>query len=265
MSLVDYLEAVPWAESIREQLVAQKMPPWYVDPTGPAVKGGHPLPTKELDILLDWAAGGTPRADEKTFIFGAMQGVTSPSYEGPPKQWSAGPPDLRLADDCRLHGSRRYDSKTNTRSRANRPEGARVGESGRPAAGRALDGARRDHLGRERPRARGVGARTPGDCDAEWHRLSAAGEREAHAADALQEELARRAERADRPQHHRPVLHGRAAVGNVDRDPDHRIVDGEARYRPAASLRRGADEIGTGVWRSVRASIRPINRSSSTP
>ena len=27
MSLVDYLAAVPWAESIREVLIAQKMPP----------------------------------------------------------------------------------------------------------------------------------------------------------------------------------------------------------------------------------------------
>lgn len=100
MSLVDYLQAVPWAESIREQLVAQKMPPWYVDPTGPAVKGGLALPTKDLDILLNWAAGGTPRADEKTFIFGAPQGVSSPSYAGPSRHWTAGPPDQEIAMDA---------------------------------------------------------------------------------------------------------------------------------------------------------------------
>jgi hypothetical protein len=100
MSLVDYLEAVPWAESIREQLVAQKMPPWYVDPTGPAVKGGHTLLTKEIDILLSWAAGGTPRADEKTFIFGALEGVKSPTYDGPALQWNAGPPDLQIKMDA---------------------------------------------------------------------------------------------------------------------------------------------------------------------
>jgi hypothetical protein len=100
MSLVDYIEAVPWAESIRERLIGQKMPPWYVDPTGPAVKGGHPLTTKELDILLSWAVGGTPRADEKTFIFGALAGVTSPSYDGPPLQWNAGPPDQQIQMDA---------------------------------------------------------------------------------------------------------------------------------------------------------------------
>jgi hypothetical protein len=96
MSLVDYLQAVPWAESLREALISQKMPPWYADPTGPAVKGGHALPTKELDILLSWAVGGTPRADEKTFIFGALQGVQELTYEGPPLQWNSGPPDLKV-------------------------------------------------------------------------------------------------------------------------------------------------------------------------
>ncbi len=96
MSLVDYLAAVPWAESIREALIAQKMPPWYADPMGPAVKGGHMLPTKELDILLSWVVGGTPRGDEKTFIFGDVQGVTSPTYEGPANDWAAGPPDIKI-------------------------------------------------------------------------------------------------------------------------------------------------------------------------
>jgi hypothetical protein len=100
MSLVDYLAAVPWAESIRETLIAQKMPPWYADPLGPAVKGGHQLPTKELDILLSWVVGGTPRADEKTFIFADLQGVKSLTYEGPPNQWVTGEPDLVVQMDA---------------------------------------------------------------------------------------------------------------------------------------------------------------------
>jgi len=96
MSLVDYIAAVPWAESIREVLIAQKMPPFYADPLGPAVKGDHTLPTKELDMLLSWVVGGTPRADEKTFIFGDVQGVTSPTYEGPANDWAAGAPDVKV-------------------------------------------------------------------------------------------------------------------------------------------------------------------------
>ena len=42
MSLLKYdIEsggAAAWAESIRENLVSEAMPPWYADPTGPAVK-----------------------------------------------------------------------------------------------------------------------------------------------------------------------------------------------------------------------------------
>jgi hypothetical protein len=100
MSLVNYLEAAPWAESIREQLVAQKMPPWSADPLGPAVRGGHQISATELDILLSWAAGGTPRADEKTFVFGSIQGVTSPTFDGPPAEWTLGPPDLLVSMDA---------------------------------------------------------------------------------------------------------------------------------------------------------------------
>ena len=60
MSLMTYDAAVPWAESIREQLVARKMPPWYADPSGVAVKGGHKITSRELDTLVTWAVGGTP-------------------------------------------------------------------------------------------------------------------------------------------------------------------------------------------------------------
>ena len=37
MSLVTYGAAMPWAESIREELTAGRMPPWPVDPTSPAI------------------------------------------------------------------------------------------------------------------------------------------------------------------------------------------------------------------------------------
>jgi hypothetical protein len=84
MSLTTYQDAMPWAESIREQLVAQKMPPWYADPTGPAVKGGHTLSTRELDTIVTWATGGTPN--------GPMNNQTVPEVP-PPAPWRAGPPD----------------------------------------------------------------------------------------------------------------------------------------------------------------------------
>ncbi len=88
MSLMSYDSAVPWAESMREQLVGQKMPPWYADPSGPAVKGGHAITTKELDTLVTWAVGGAPQ--------GAL-GTDPPPYVPPPARWQAGKPDVEIA------------------------------------------------------------------------------------------------------------------------------------------------------------------------
>lgn len=63
MSLLTYNDAIPWAESIREQLVGERMPPWYVDPSGPSIRGGHTISSRELDVLVTWATGGVPQGD----------------------------------------------------------------------------------------------------------------------------------------------------------------------------------------------------------
>ena len=83
MSLLSYKDAVPWAESIREQLTTEAMPPWFVEATGPAVKGGHSLLTRELDVLVTWASGGTPEGDPSKVAPAAP----------PSAEWAAGTPD----------------------------------------------------------------------------------------------------------------------------------------------------------------------------
>ena len=89
MSLMTYAVpsgAVAWAESIRENLVAEAMPPWYADPDGPAVRGGHGLSPRELDVVLTWATGGTPQGDlRKTPMPVALHA-----------DWTLGKPDLTL-------------------------------------------------------------------------------------------------------------------------------------------------------------------------
>ncbi len=78
--------AKAWAESIREMLVSEAMPPWYADPTGPAVRNTHALTPKELDILVTWAVGGTPHGD-----------LNKSTPDVPfSQQWSLGKPDLEL-------------------------------------------------------------------------------------------------------------------------------------------------------------------------
>jgi hypothetical protein len=78
--------AAPWAESIRQLIINQQMPPWYVDPEGPAVKGGLALSAAESDKLLTWVTGGTPEGDENRKAVGL-------TYQ---TRWSGGTPDLSL-------------------------------------------------------------------------------------------------------------------------------------------------------------------------
>jgi hypothetical protein len=89
MSLLTYSEnggAVAWAESIREMLISEVMPPWYADPTGPAVKNStHTLTPRELDIIVTWAVGGTPRGPDKKL-------TPAPAHA----PWTLGEPDLAL-------------------------------------------------------------------------------------------------------------------------------------------------------------------------
>lgn len=93
MSLMTYKDAVPWAESIRDELTAGRMPPWPVDPTSRPIRGGHPISSHDLDAIVTWASGGTPHA-----------------WKGDPnaplpnvalkKGWRLGPPDLVISMDA---------------------------------------------------------------------------------------------------------------------------------------------------------------------
>jgi hypothetical protein len=86
MSLMTYKDAAPWAEFIREELAAGRMPPWPVDPTSPPVKGGYPINSRDLDKIVVWASGGTPPGDP---------GAKLPALSFHP-QWMLGPPDLTI-------------------------------------------------------------------------------------------------------------------------------------------------------------------------
>ena len=90
MSLMTYRDAVPWAESIREELTAGRMPPWPVDPMSPQVKGAHPISASDVDKIVVWASGGTPQGD---------LAINLPPVTLNP-EWKLGPPDLKIAVDA---------------------------------------------------------------------------------------------------------------------------------------------------------------------
>ncbi|HSF16014.1 MAG TPA: hypothetical protein VLK65_10725 [Vicinamibacteria bacterium] len=63
MSLLDYQEAVPWANAIKMQLLQQTMPPWLPADGIGAFRHERSLTAEEIDIVIDWAVGQTPRGE----------------------------------------------------------------------------------------------------------------------------------------------------------------------------------------------------------
>src|SRR5438270_523305 len=86
MSLMTYDEAFPWAESIRAELVAAHMPPWFAEGGFGEFKQAHTLSPRELDVILTWATGGNPRG---------QIGQTLPAVSLQ-NEWAMGKPDLAL-------------------------------------------------------------------------------------------------------------------------------------------------------------------------
>jgi hypothetical protein len=82
MSLLKYEDAFPWAEALRAELVAAN----EGDPHD-FIKSAHrQIPAKELDVVLEWATGGTPEGDKAS-------APIPPTFEN---QWAKGTPDLAL-------------------------------------------------------------------------------------------------------------------------------------------------------------------------
>jgi hypothetical protein len=89
MSLLKYEDAFPWAESLRAELLTAT--------TGDAhdfVKAAHrQISARELDIVLDWASGGTPEGDP----------AQTPPATSLRIGWTSGQPDLTAQMPNRYH------------------------------------------------------------------------------------------------------------------------------------------------------------------
>jgi len=82
MSLVKYEDAFPWAESIRAELLSASPDPHDF------VKAAHrQISARELDIVLDWATGGTPEGDK----------TATPQPPAFQNDWAAGRPSLTVS------------------------------------------------------------------------------------------------------------------------------------------------------------------------
>lgn len=87
MSLLSHESAVPWGESMRVELVAGHMPPWGSVAPQDRFRDRRRLSARELNVLLTWAAGGTPSGDPPSI----------PPAESLQAEWPLGMPHETLA------------------------------------------------------------------------------------------------------------------------------------------------------------------------
>ena len=82
-SLLTYEDARDWAETIREVVVEQRMPPWYADPRYGKFANERCLSREETDLLLSWIRQRCPKGDDKDL----------PPPAQFPTGWQIGKPD----------------------------------------------------------------------------------------------------------------------------------------------------------------------------
>jgi len=85
MPLATYEEARPWAEAIKEETLARRMPPWQAERGYGAFSNDIGLTLREFEFLISWVDGGVP------------EGLgDAPAFIDHGAHWMLGPPDVVL-------------------------------------------------------------------------------------------------------------------------------------------------------------------------
>jgi hypothetical protein len=64
-SLLTYKEARPWAEAVKEEIIARRMPPWGAIKGFGDFRNDQALTPEETEIVVSWADGGVPEGEDK--------------------------------------------------------------------------------------------------------------------------------------------------------------------------------------------------------
>ncbi|MBV8845425.1 MAG: cytochrome c [Bryobacterales bacterium] len=67
-SLMTYKEARPWAEAIKEEVIARRMPPWGAIKGFGDFRNDRALTPEEMEIVVSWADGGVPEGEDKDLL-----------------------------------------------------------------------------------------------------------------------------------------------------------------------------------------------------
>jgi hypothetical protein len=102
MPLQRYEQARPWVESIKEEVLARRMPPWPAERGYGEFANDSGLTQREMEFLLSWIDGGAPEGDDSP---------PEPVDHG--GHWMLGAPDVEhkiavASEDSAPPGFRRY-------------------------------------------------------------------------------------------------------------------------------------------------------------
>src|SRR3954469_14383253 len=86
MPLVTYAQARPWAEAIKEETRARRMPPWPAERGFGSFSNDLGLTPREFEFLISWIDGGVPEGT------GAMPALVDHSTH-----WMLGAPDMVIS------------------------------------------------------------------------------------------------------------------------------------------------------------------------
>jgi hypothetical protein len=82
MSLQGYEKARPWAEAIKDEVLARRMPPWPAERGYGEFANDYGLTLREQEFLISWIDGGVPEGDGQP-----------PPFEDHSSHWMLGTPD----------------------------------------------------------------------------------------------------------------------------------------------------------------------------
>lgn len=101
-SLMTYKESRPWAEAIKEEVLARTMPPWGAVKGFGDFRNDQALTPEQLEVIVSWADGGVPEGEDKDLPKTPDLSAKSPA--APPKNAPVVTGEFKLKSPFRLDG-----------------------------------------------------------------------------------------------------------------------------------------------------------------
>lgn len=101
-SLMTYKDARPWAEAVKEEVLARRMPPWGAVKGFGDFRNDEALTPEQLELIVSWADGGVPEGEEKDLPPPPKFDESKP--DGPPKGSMTVSGDTTLKTAFKLDG-----------------------------------------------------------------------------------------------------------------------------------------------------------------